>query len=30
MNTIDVLSSIHNEVHEVLEASDWRKYKELN
>jgi len=30
MNAIDVLSSIHNEVREVLQDSDWNKYKELS
>ena len=30
MNAIVVLSSIHNEVYEVLQRSDWQKYKELN
>lgn len=30
MNAIDVLSSIHNEVREVLQDSDWKKYKELS
>lgn len=29
MKAIEVLSSIHSEVHEELEESGWGKYKEV-